>query len=227
MPVEVFQEPLRRKYYTSHFSCGYFFFLLTITIGVILPFFLAYGSYGFWLKDGKYFEQPKVTYKYKFITQLSGEDANQKPFQLFYSSVAGVNALRSNVRVPTVRSREIDKNVDGNIDGLNFEFEMPLKSGEKIKSVSTMIFFEYMLNERVKLMMRESMAYITGSNSLEGTSYYTKGNVKFQQTKPLAVGGSYDCDDCGELFAAHPQTSASDTSMRNLLEKVCARKRSP
>ena len=148
MPVEVFQEPIRRKYYCRHFSCAYLFFLLTVAVGVILPFFLAYGSYGFWIKDGKYFEQPNVRYKYKFLTQLAGEDPAGDPFQVFYSSVAQINTLRSGVRIPTVRTREVDNNVDGLVDGLNFEYKMPIRAGEKVKSVSTLIFFEYQLKDR-------------------------------------------------------------------------------
>jgi hypothetical protein len=41
MPVELFQEPVRRRYYASYMSCSYLFFLVTVWILIALPFFLV------------------------------------------------------------------------------------------------------------------------------------------------------------------------------------------
>ena len=71
------------------------------------------------------------------------------------------------------------------------------------------------------MKMKESMAYITSSSSLVGTSYYTKGQLKFQQVKPLSVGGGFDyhCRDCGDLLD-ETTYSASDSFVQNMLEEV-------
>ncbi len=193
MPVEVFQEPIRRRYYTRHLSCSYMFFLLTVAVMICLPFFLAYGSFGFWLKTSKYYEQPTVSYKYKFITQLQGTDSNNDPFQIFYSSAEPINSLRDNVRIPTVKTKEVDNNIDGKSDALSFSYSMPLKQGEKVNSVNTILFFDYQLADRVRINM-ESLAYISHSDSLQGSSYYTKGNLDFVQVAPMPVGGSGTCE---------------------------------
>jgi hypothetical protein len=41
MSVELYQEPIRRRYYASYYSCSYLFFLLSVWILVALPFFLV------------------------------------------------------------------------------------------------------------------------------------------------------------------------------------------
>ena len=66
MAVEVYHEPLCRRYYASRCSCAYFFFLLVALVGLILPFFLAYTNVpSFWLKTHTYREQPSITFQHK------------------------------------------------------------------------------------------------------------------------------------------------------------------
>lgn len=41
MTVEVYHEPLCRRYYASRCSCAYFFFALVSAVAIVVPFFLA------------------------------------------------------------------------------------------------------------------------------------------------------------------------------------------
>ena len=101
--VELFQEPLRRRYYASYLSCSYLFFVLTVWVLITLPFFLVY-SQGFWLKTSTYREQVSSKYEYKIVIEGSGDAASDA---FFYSSVPDLNRLQGDFFRPVeIKTRE-------------------------------------------------------------------------------------------------------------------------
>ena len=51
MAIQVYHEPLCRRYYASRASCAYLFYVFTTFVLLSLPFFLAYtGVPAFWLR---------------------------------------------------------------------------------------------------------------------------------------------------------------------------------
>lgn len=107
--VELFQEPIRRRYYAPYLSCSYLFFLLSVWVLLCLPFFLSYDT-NFWLKTNTYREQPDNAYEYKILVQATGLAGSDN---YFYSSVPDLNRLRGEtLKMCSVKTREVDDNRD-------------------------------------------------------------------------------------------------------------------
>jgi len=192
MAVEVYSEPLRRRYYASRFSSAYGFTLLVRGTLLTLPFFLAYtNTPSFWLKTNTYREQPKVEYEYKLLGVVQGLDATNKPFQVYYSSMSTVAYLfQSELRLPTIRSIHVDKNRDGLADRFQLEALLPLRAGEKVLSSSIVAFFDVKLRRRARLEM-EALAYAQHSSPLPGRALYLDGDYDLRQRWPLRAKGGY------------------------------------
>jgi len=130
MSVELFQEPIRRRYYAPYFSCSYLFFLTTVWILIALPFFLSFDG-TFWKKTGTYMEQPSLAFEYKTVLTAYGDNT-----ALTYSSMPNINKLQEDTfRACTVRTRKIDDNLDGLADEFVVTITMPTKVDEKITKI--------------------------------------------------------------------------------------------
>mmetsp|Transcript_32497 Transcript_32497/g.40802 ORF Transcript_32497/g.40802 Transcript_32497/m.40802 type:complete len:332 (+) Transcript_32497:40-1035(+) len=195
---EIFKESLNRRYYASYFSCAYLFYLSLLVIILLVPFFLAYSSHDFWLKENQYREQAYVKYKYKYLLLLQGSRPKSEAqdeleaFQIFHSSVAAANTLYSDLlRIPVARSQEKDSNYDGVVDVIKLSIEMPLATGEEIYSVHFIPFFQYYLREYANIEM-ETMAFIHHQSTIPGKAFYTDGDLEIQQRWPFSVRGGYN-----------------------------------
>jgi hypothetical protein len=220
--VELFQEPIRRRYYANSFSAAYCYFLASVSCLVILPFMLSYSSYGLWLKTNTYREQPLAAYKYKCLITLHGADADGVDKEFFYSTMGSVNALRSeSLRMATVRSRETDENLDSIPDELMLEVLVPMQAGETVRGVDAVIFFDYMLQDRAKIQM-ESLAFMSYSSGLPGDSLFTSGDLLFHQNTPLPIRGGFvrlydDDQDQSALLDPRFSISAADSEIKTIL----------
>jgi len=190
MAVQVYSDCLRRRYYASRLSWAYVFFVVSGATLLTLPFFLAYSS-TFWLKTKTYREQPKVDYEYKMLGVLQGLDGSGEAMQIYFSSLSTVASLfESELRVPSVRSIDVDKNRDGQTDRFQLEALVPLEKGERILSVSVVLFFDVRLRRKARLRM-ETAAFVSGSSPLFGRGLYVDGDYTFRQQWPLRVTGGY------------------------------------
>ena len=190
--LEVYSEPLRRRYYASRLSLAYLYVLVSLGVGIVVPFFLAYTNVpSFWLKTNTYREQPQVEYEYKVIGLLQGLDSHNEPIQIFYSSMSTVNYLfQSQLRVPTLRSIQIDKNRDGSPDRFQLQALIPVTKGEKILASSIVAFFNVKLRRRARIDM-EAIAYSTSQSALPGRAVYVDGDYVLNQRWPLRAKGGY------------------------------------
>ncbi len=185
MPVELFSEPLRRRYYASYFSLAYLFFLTTVFILVGLPFFLSY-SPTFWLKTSSYRSQLKSTYSHKIIVTAEGPSGTV----LAYSSMPSVNKFHDTYRAMSVSTLPHDNNFDGIMDEFDIEISIPLRSGEEVSKVDVMVFFSTMVMGSSRMVF-ESPVHFTFSSGLSGSSVYASGNLDFLQSSPLPTRGGY------------------------------------
>ncbi|KAH8070865.1 hypothetical protein JL721_4780 [Aureococcus anophagefferens] len=161
--VEVYHEPLARRYYASRFSCAYFFFLLVGLVAIVVPFFLAYTNVpSFWLKTNTYREQPKVAFQYKIV----------------FSSMADVENLYSGeLRVPTLRSIELDLNRDGMADQFHLTALIPLRKGERVLHADLVTFYDVKLRRRARVHM-DALAYSSGGGGgMAGKALYVDGDT--------------------------------------------------
>lgn len=192
--VQVYHTPLRRRYYANRCSSAYCFFLLVVTVALCLPFFMAYSASGpsFWLKHATYLEEPVVKYNYKLLLLLEGTQAGGTlPQTLFFSTVAPLNAMsQENLRVPVLRTQEVDGDLDGVAERLEISAMMPVSNGEAIYSAKLAVFFEYQLRDHAKLIM-ETMGFLSTSSALAGQSLYVDADLNWHQTWPLSIKGGY------------------------------------
>jgi transmembrane protein 231 len=190
----IYSKPLFRRFYASRFSAAYLLFLVVALVVIILPFFMAYSASGpnFWSKHKTYLEQPQVAYEYKYIMFLEGTKARgSAPMGLFFSSMARLNSVfSSQMRVPVLRSAEVDEDYDGVYDRLDLTAEMPLLAGEAIYSAKMFIFFQLKLSKWAKLVTH-TMGYASYASPLAGSALYIDGDLDFKQTWPLPVRGGF------------------------------------
>ena len=69
----LFSQPLLKVYRASICSCSFMFCTFLFLVAAILPFFLAFATYDFWIKIGVYMEQPKVLYRKELIVMVYSE----------------------------------------------------------------------------------------------------------------------------------------------------------
>jgi len=204
MAIQVYHEPLCRRYYASRASCAYLFYAFTTFLLLSLPFFLAYtGVPAFWLRTATFREQPNVAYAYKLLLQFDGVGLDGAPTQAFFSTVNSINALHDDaLRVPVVRSAETDANRDGLVDRLNVEALMPLLPGERVYSVTALVLFDLRLERRARVQT-EAVAAVAHGSGVPGRALWHDADLMLRQRWPLRVRGGTD-----QLYADAPLLDA-------------------
>lgn len=222
---EIYSEPLRRRYFASRCSCAYAFYLACAIVLIILPFFMAFtNAPNFWLKTSTYREQPRVVYEYKTALLLEGFDRDGAPMSLFSSSMNTLNNLyESSLRIPVLRSAEVDANRDGLTDRVHLNAMMPLHAGESVHSATLLLFFDVRLRKRAKLQM-ETLAFVSHSSPLAGQALFVDGDLELRQRWPLQVKGGYQQPyDDTPLIDPTTTFAARDFLLPSLLQAYCDR----
>lgn len=197
--VQVYSESLYRRYYASRLSAAYLFTVGVGLTAMCLPFFLAYSTTpSFWLKTAAYREQPDVEYEYKVIVQLQGTNAEGLT-EMYFSTMESVNSLHErDVRVPLLRSTNLDDNRDGLVDRVYFETLMPLKADERVYAAQVAAFYRVKLKRRARVDF-EALAYYSATSSLPGDKCYIAGDYTLRQKWPFRAKGGYTTP-----YEAHP-----------------------
>jgi len=195
MAVEVYHEPLCRRYYASRCSCAYFFFLLIALVGLILPFFLAYTNVpSFWLKTHTYREQPSITFQHKVLGTLQGTKKIRgidRQMQIVFSSMTDVeNLYGPELRVCNLQNIELDFNRDGITDEFHFTALCPLAKGETILGASVATFFRTKLSSRARVDF-DSLAIAEHRDGMGGGSLFVDGDYVLKQKWPFRAKGGY------------------------------------
>lgn len=138
--VELWGEPLKKRYSNSRLSCAYIFYLGYYIMLILVPLYAAYASANFWKKDGVYREQPVHTFERRIAVILEGKTAGSV---LAWSTMPNFNSLLPNtqVRMPSVSSTSLDHNLDGVPDQFQLNLTMPLIAGEEIHKATLWMFF--------------------------------------------------------------------------------------
>ena len=187
--IIIHQEPQTKPYKTStRLSLSYLFVLACNVFTIIYPFYFWNNT--LWTTRNSYQEQPNVSFLYKVIMVLQTTSTlNGASKEIYVSTLDTVNALRPDTfRMAAVQSYEEDTDLDGIIDWFQLKVDVPLNDDEKVMSMQTVAFFEYQLDQRVKLQM-ESAAYTSVDSNLPLSGYDTEGDLIFRQVHPLGVRG--------------------------------------
>lgn len=186
--VEVFAVSLQKRYVASRCSWAYViraFFWVTI---VVLPYLIAFASWGFWKTEGWYREQPTVKFMHKVIMSVEGEDSSTP---LYYSTMQEYNDMigYDKVRMPVLTSSTVDSNADGVTDHFHMSITMPLRLNETVHRLSLLLFFHLELKNRVRLEM-EGLGVVMKASPLPGAEYHVNGDLRFKQLNPVPSRGT-------------------------------------
>ncbi|XP_062508277.1 transmembrane protein 231-like [Corticium candelabrum] len=183
--LTVFTDNVIRQYRTSIVSKGLLFQLVVFVTTIVVPFFVAYSSRGFWMREGTYREQADVTFRREVVLTLSGYQRTR----IFFSSFSSFNHLLSDqLRVPLIRSREEDSNFDGLSDVLHFSLEMPLLPNDEVVSVQLLLFFDYRLKKYSELTL-QGMIIMDESTPIQSAKFHFSGRLRLRQSGPLPASG--------------------------------------
>eukprot|EP00742_Colponemidia_sp_Colp-10_P006875 GILJ01007370.1.p1 GENE.GILJ01007370.1~~GILJ01007370.1.p1 ORF type:complete len:309 (+),score=23.70 GILJ01007370.1:33-959(+) len=184
--VTVHSSLLQRHYVAHPISLAAFFCAGAIVVIVIIPFLIAYASYSFWLKENTYREQPTVSFRHELMYSIQ-DSSNYN----FFTTFPEANALDSgHLNVPIIQSAGLDDNGDGKIDRFRFNITSRLTSGQTVQKVDLLLFFNYILQDRVHMSMT-SAAHVSYSAGLPGSQLVVDGWLRLKQRKPLVVRSDY------------------------------------
>jgi len=229
MSFEVHREPMYRRYYSGYASASFCYAVVYGATLLILPLVLAYNSVGFWYKEGVYYEQPAVNYKYQAIVELFGKSSSSgssQPFSLYFSNSPALNILHSDsLRSPVLQSAEFDDNLDGITDRIEVSVQMPLQSTETISGMATMLMTEVELRDRARVKF-DSATLVNYNSGSAINNVHVEGDVTLRQTWPLSVRGGKKEPYAGSplLPKAIPRGTSEDFySLRALSERMASR----
>ncbi|CAG5121819.1 unnamed protein product [Candidula unifasciata] len=184
---EIFSHPELRRYKTSIFSKATLLMLAILILTFIPPLLIVYRSYGFWLREATYREQPRVAFKKEFILILDLQNG-QNP--VVYSTFQHYNQLvQSYLRIPVVKAREEDINGDGKYDSLSLDIDVPMNAADQVVGVKLVLFFYYKLRRFSQFHM-ESLGYIDYSSSVPGGSLQVFSDLRLRQKQLLGYRGT-------------------------------------
>lgn len=180
--VKIFSWPLMRRFHGSYFSMAYGFRFITLVIQIVLPFIISYNIKPFWLKRAVSWTQPDVSFKYQMLLFL---ESNTTGSGLVWSTYDQLNTmLQSKYRAADIQVREEDLNFDGKVDNIYLTARVPLTSSEHIYTVRFMGFFDYKIDDKVKLQM-DAATYFDYSSAAPGAECFVDGDITLRQRSAL------------------------------------------
>ncbi|XP_012946498.1 transmembrane protein 231 [Aplysia californica] len=183
---EIFSHPELRRYKASVFSKATLMMLVILILTFIPPLLVVYRSYGFWLREATYREQPTVAFKKEFILIL---DLQSPDSTVAYSTFQQYNQLiQSQLRIPVTKVREEDVNGDGIFDRLNLDIQVPMTGADRVVGAKLLLFFYYKLRRFSQLHM-EGVGYVEHSSPLPGASLDVFADLRMRQRQLLGHKG--------------------------------------
>jgi len=184
MRVTVWRQGLATRHTASLCSLATAFHLLTSLLVVVAPLLLAYRSRGFWVRAAEYREQPEVHWRHELLLLAELGQGGQ----LGWSTEPALAALLGEAgRLPVIRSREEDTNRDGLLDQLTIKLTLPLRPGEEVVAVNTLLVFDVKLHQFSSVQLT-GLLHLTGSG-FPGSGVHTVGDLRVVQRAPLAPSG--------------------------------------
>jgi len=179
---QIIATPLLRRHFAPFWSAAYFFRWLSLLVIIFVPFIISYAVKPFWLYESVYVEQPSVRFKHQMILMVEGATGGS---ELVWSTYDQLNSMvGQKYRVAEVQARQEDWNRDGKADSIFVSARVPLKSHEVVHHVRFIMFFQYMLQDRVKLEM-ESAAYFDSVSVVPGAECTVYGTLQLRQNEVL------------------------------------------
>ena len=121
-----------------------------------------------------------------YIRESSGT-----PLNIFYSTSPTVNLLHeNNLRIPVLKSAQLDDNRDGVSDRFEFGIKMPIGINETITRFDALFYHTTTLSARVKYVF-DGVTFVTYESSTPMSTVQIDGDVTIRQTSTLSSKGGY------------------------------------
>lgn len=179
----LFQDSLKKSYYTTSSSCSNLFCWLLLLTGLTLPFVLVFSTNDFWQTRGVYQEQPVVLDRKELVLFAHLSDGTSLVFssqgpvnEIFFENTAGM-ALSSSPR---------DSNFDGKPDWYDYNITL-YTPPSAVRNLRALVLFDYSLQERVRLDM-VVMAYLDVDTPAGASFVFTDGSLRLKQKQGILPG---------------------------------------
>lgn len=187
--VEVYREPLCRRFVAPRLSITYCFKFLSIVCTIVLPYVLCYASGSFFLKQNSIRTQPDVRYTHTVLLQLQGNEVGK---EYLWSTSNKFNRLFGKKhRAATIESWEEDSDNDGRADKIHLHIECLLQHTaagiyEAVNSAVLFVGFNYQLGNRaadqkyVRLQM-DTLLTAQHTSPQQGHAVHFDGHMVLKQ----------------------------------------------
>ena len=119
---------------------------------------------------------------------------------MFYSTSNSVNDLfSSHLRIPMLKSAELDDNRDGITERIELGIQLPLFPTEKITKFTALIYHDVELQDKARCLF-DAVSLVSYDSSLSISSVYIDGDVILRQSWPLDVKGGWEIIHCYKSF---------------------------
>jgi len=186
----LFSQPFSRHFHAPLCSTATFILIVYHVLWIIVPYIIAYSTKSFWLKENTYRVQPQVTFKHDLILLVEGIIEGTSPVETFsyvYGTYPGYNNFyKSFVRVPIIKTSEIDSNRDLLNDYMKFDISMPMYKNESVYRTRVAFVYEYQIPNFPLIM--ESLGILDLSSPIPGSEVYVDSELLFKQNNILQMG---------------------------------------
>ncbi|TPX58741.1 hypothetical protein PhCBS80983_g02932 [Powellomyces hirtus] len=217
-------EPFLKNYYATWLSPASCLAILLYVGMFLLPFIIAFASGSFWIKVNTFLEQPSVVYTHELALLLEGASSTGNPVGIVWSSNQDYNdVFRSNFRVATVQTSEIDGDSDGINDYMTFDISVPLLPTETINGARIAFFFQYSLSDKLRLRM-QTLGIVSDSTALTTpSSIYVDGDLVLLQRNLLLRQDNFQYDKPVVNFTEARGADASALSWSRIVSRYADR----
>ncbi|XP_019869203.2 transmembrane protein 231 [Aethina tumida] len=180
--LKIHTKYLKVDYKTTLLSKGTLFVFITSTLGLVLPFILAYNTGGFWLKRDHFYEQPNVKFKGEYMFYATTNNLSHPILcgtNPFYNELLSPLDMCTNIKV-----REIDDNQDTKIDELHVIIDINLSYNLRITSFTIVIPLDYTLHTVCPLNMESGILY-QQFLPVSVSKFFIMSNLEVFQAFPL------------------------------------------
>jgi len=217
-PVVVHQQPHETRHLAPRCSCAYLCSWFALVVAILVPYFVAFHTNNFWVKEKVWLQQPTVQFKHTALVMVEGAAAGTAAH---WSTEPSVNKLYgSSLRVAEVSSFENDVNRDGKADSSSVTLSVPLEAGEKVHHASAILLFNYALDDAVAVEL-EGLVYVDGSSPLPGSSLWVGGDLRLRQLTPVSYKETVETYKASVLDTSAPQIE--DVQFQSLLSAYMTR----
>jgi len=168
--IQIFSHPEVRVFRSSICSKASFFSLLSLLLIVLPPFFIAFASRTFWLKEDSYRDTPIARFSHKTIVILRswrGDDPNGGVVYRIFSTFDNLNLLHTDNFMPAtieLPSSSSSSSISSSpSSSVNVKISLSPGDDFRVRSVTALFFFHYDLFTYTRVSM-EGMAFLEYSS---------------------------------------------------------------